>query len=62
MQNKIDNICGLSPMQQGMLYHYMLDEDSNVYCQQISFKINAGLEEKPFEKALNLIVKKVLYL
>lgn len=58
MQNKIDNICGLSPMQQGMLYHYMLHEDSNVYCQQISFKINAELDVELFEKALIQTAKK----
>jgi amino acid adenylation domain-containing protein len=41
----------LSPMQEGMLFHYIMDKESTVYFEQMTFSINGELYIELFKKA-----------
>jgi amino acid adenylation domain-containing protein len=53
---KIQNIYKLSPMQEGMLFHYIKDKNNYAYCNQMIFsikgEINIDLIQKSFEKII----------
>ncbi|MBD0378729.1 non-ribosomal peptide synthetase [Paenibacillus sedimenti] len=49
----------LSPMQEGMLFHYLLDQGkSNAYFEQMSIRIRGTLDIGLFEASLNRIVQR----
>lgn len=58
MVKEIQSMYMLSPMQKGMLYQYMLNEDSKMYCQQIVMTIDADLDEVVFEQTLEVLIQK----
>src|SRR5579872_5802949 len=60
MQNKIDktnveDIVELNRVQEGMLYHYLQDENRNLYNVQLSFRINGFLDRAILQEALNAV-------
>lgn len=50
-QKKIQDIYPLSPMQQGMLFHSLLEPDSGAYIIQTSFEMHGQLDITAFSKA-----------
>ena len=51
-------IYSLSPMQEGMLFHAVMDSKSNAYFEQMSFTIKGALDTELFEKSLNMLIKR----
>ncbi|WP_277714781.1 non-ribosomal peptide synthetase [Bacillus atrophaeus] len=55
-QSEIQDIYPLSFMQEGMLFHSLLDEQSRAYFEQASFTINGRLDLERFQKSMDAIV------
>lgn len=47
---KVKKLFPLSPMQEGMLFHSLLDRESGAYFEQAMFTINGELDIEKFEK------------
>ncbi|MGM9978728.1 MAG: amino acid adenylation domain-containing protein, partial [Clostridium sp.] len=56
--NTIENIYSLTPMQEGMLYHRLLDSKSTNYFVQHVLKFNEKLELENIKSAFSLLSKK----
>jgi amino acid adenylation domain-containing protein/non-ribosomal peptide synthase protein (TIGR01720 family) len=48
---QIEDIYALSPMQEGMLFHSVRAPESEIYCEQMSFKLEGPLDIPRFERA-----------
>ncbi len=57
-KNDIADVCLLTPMQEGMLFHYLMDKKSPAYFEQTAYRIQGQLEFKLFEKAFMRIVER----
>ncbi|MCY8308650.1 amino acid adenylation domain-containing protein [Bacillus vallismortis] len=55
---KIQDIYPLSHMQEGMLFHSLMDFSSKAYVEQTSFTITGNLCIDSFQKSLNLLVSR----
>ena len=55
---KIKMIYPLSTMQEGMLFHALREEKTNVYFEQMVFSIESELDKELLEKSFNLIIKR----
>jgi len=53
---KIKDILALTPMQEGMLFHYLKDPGSDANFEQLYLEISGELERGPFEKAWNFVI------
>jgi tyrocidine synthetase-3 len=51
------DIMGLTPMQAGMLFHYVKDPHSHQYVEQLSMEISGHIDVKIFENAWNVVVE-----
>ena len=56
MANAIENIYPLSPMQQGMLFHTLLEPSAKLYCEQLMCRVKGVLDLPSFRKAWTHIV------
>jgi amino acid adenylation domain-containing protein len=54
----IEDILPLSPMQQGMLFHSLLDEKSGIYFEQLSTKIEGEFDIRAFQKAWQEVINR----
>lgn len=54
----IEKIYPLTPMQYGMIYHWLLDKESNAYFEQICFPLKGELDINLLEKSLNKLVER----
>jgi amino acid adenylation domain-containing protein len=54
----IQNIYALSPMQEGMLFHYQFDNNSALYFEQTFIEIEGALDIVVFEKTFNALIRK----
>ncbi|HLP57177.1 MAG TPA: amino acid adenylation domain-containing protein, partial [Candidatus Deferrimicrobium sp.] len=52
----IENILALSPLQEGMLFHYLQDTHSEFYFEQLSLEISGLIDVPLFEKAWNIVI------
>jgi amino acid adenylation domain-containing protein/non-ribosomal peptide synthase protein (TIGR01720 family) len=52
----VEDIYPLSPVQQGMLFHALRDKESGVYVQQMTFRVEAGLQPAAFLAAWQQIL------
>jgi NRPS condensation-like uncharacterized protein len=53
---EIQNIYPLTPVQEGMLYHSIL-EDNTSYLQQVSFKLQGQLDADIFIKSIDCVIR-----
>ncbi|MCK4979854.1 MAG: hypothetical protein KAS62_05625, partial [Candidatus Delongbacteria bacterium] len=53
----IEDIISLSPLQEGMLYHYLLDVKSEVYCEQLVLNISMKINYDLFVKSWEIVVR-----
>lgn len=56
-KNNIENIFTLSPMQEGMLFHYLREPESELYFEQLSLGIKGDIDLRLFEEAWHFIVQ-----
>lgn len=54
----IEAIYPLSPMQQGMLFHYVYNPESATYFEQFSVKLKGQIDRAAFEYAWNMVVQR----
>jgi hypothetical protein len=60
--NKIDSknirdILALTPLQEGMLFHYLQDPHSGLYFEQLSLEISGEIDSRHFEKAWDVVTE-----
>ena len=53
----VEDILGLSPMQEGMLFHYISDNSQDMYFEQYSYMISGDIGFDIFKKAWEYVVK-----
>jgi non-ribosomal peptide synthetase component F len=52
----IEDIFALTPMQEGMLFHYLREPGSDVYFEQLGLELTGEIDKKTFQRAWNFIV------
>ncbi|HEU4963916.1 MAG TPA: non-ribosomal peptide synthase/polyketide synthase [Bacilli bacterium] len=57
-QEEMADIYSLVPLQEGMLYHYLVNSDTTEYFVQNVFEVTARLNEQTIRQALKLLVMK----
>uniref|UniRef100_UPI001CFD4E9F condensation domain-containing protein n=1 Tax=Priestia aryabhattai TaxID=412384 RepID=UPI001CFD4E9F len=57
-QNEILKVYPLSPLQEGILFHSLLNEKTNLYFEQLALSINNDLQIEKIEQAFNIIIDK----
>ncbi|MCP5051494.1 MAG: AMP-binding protein, partial [bacterium] len=55
-KKNIQSILALTPTQEGMLFHYLKDPDSEIYFEQLCLDISGEIEKQRFEKAWDCVV------
>lgn len=50
-RNRIEDVMGLTPMQEGILYHYLMNPDAAQYYEQYSYKVKGKIEISHFVNA-----------
>jgi fengycin family lipopeptide synthetase D len=56
-KKNIENIAALTPLQEGMLFHYLKNPKNDDYFEQLSLDISGEIDMKSFEKAWNLVLE-----
>ncbi|MGN7765837.1 condensation domain-containing protein, partial [Paenibacillus sp. 22594] len=56
--SNIENIYSLTPVQEGMLYHKLMNGDSTAYVVQHRFELNGLINEQKVQEAIQLITMK----
>jgi amino acid adenylation domain-containing protein/non-ribosomal peptide synthase protein (TIGR01720 family) len=57
-RDNLSDVCPLTPMQQGMLYHALRETDSTAYHEQISFTLQGELDTESYRKAWDKLVSR----
>ena len=57
-KRNIKDIYALSPMQQGMLYHSLLDTDSQMYFEQSSLTMEGNVDISCIEESFNMLIQR----
>ena len=57
-QKNIEDIYPLSPMQQGMLFHYIYEPQSGVYVEQLAVQISGEFDVTAFRKAWEQVIQR----
>lgn len=55
--NNVEDVLGLSFMQEGMLFFYIENKESNVYHEVMEFELNGYIEEDLFEKSWKYVTR-----
>lgn len=56
-KKNIEDILALTPMQEGMLFHYLKDPQCGYYFIQLSLEISGAINVQYFEKAWNFVIE-----
>jgi amino acid adenylation domain-containing protein len=54
-KNNVDDVVSLTPMQRGMLYHYVTDPDSEMYVEQLCVELNGSIDAEIFKQAWDTV-------
>ncbi len=57
-KNDVKDIYTLSPLQEGILFHYLEDDRSHVYFEQVGIKVSGDFRLDLFEKTFNRLIEK----
>ncbi|WP_442953274.1 amino acid adenylation domain-containing protein [Paenibacillus sp. IHB B 3084] len=55
---ELENVYALTPMQKGMLFYSLMDEDSAAYFEQATFELNGRFDVVAFGKSFDLLVQR----
>ncbi len=55
-KNNIENILSLSPVQEGILFYYLLNEKSSYYLEQLRLRVEGEVNTEVFQKAWDVVV------
>jgi amino acid adenylation domain-containing protein len=53
----IENIMALTPLQEGMLFHYLQAPESDLYFEQLCLQLSGIIDSKRFEQAWQAVIK-----
>jgi amino acid adenylation domain-containing protein len=56
-KKNIQDILALTPMQEGMLYHYLKDPGNDYYFEQLGLVISGDIDKELFKRAWNAVVE-----
>ncbi|SFL37484.1 lichenysin synthetase C [Gracilibacillus orientalis] len=56
-KNNVERILELTPMQKGLLYHYLQDSESEQYFEQVSLNITGNIENSIFKSTWESVVR-----
>ncbi len=56
-KKNIEDMMSLTPMQEGMLFHYMKQPEENQYFEQLCLNLSGVMDTHIFERAWNHVVK-----
>ena len=57
-QYALEDVYPLSPMQEGMLFHTLAEDDSDQYFEQMVYGINGTLDMRIVEESMNLLMER----
>ena len=57
-KSDIKDMYFLSPMQEGMLLHYLMNKDSNAYFEQMAYRIHGEIDHGMFDKIFNILINR----
>ncbi|MGD2088420.1 MAG: amino acid adenylation domain-containing protein [Candidatus Aminicenantes bacterium] len=57
VEKNIEDVIALTPMQEGMLYHYLKDPNSELYIEQLALEISGVIHRQTLEIAWNLVAE-----
>ena len=57
-KDNVEEILSLTPMQQGMLYHYIQNPDSDLHFQQMSLTLSGDIKFQYIEDAFNVLIER----
>jgi amino acid adenylation domain-containing protein len=57
INNDIEEFLALTPMQEGMLFHYLKEPQSEVYCEQLCMELSGPIDRGCFERAWKEVVR-----
>ena len=55
-RQNLQDLYPLSPMQEGMLHHWLLSPDSAAYREQVSYRVTGALDVTIFERCWNQVL------
>jgi len=55
-RNSIEDIIGLTPIQEGMLFHYLYNRDSEQYFEQLSISLEGNINVDKIREAWNFVI------
>ncbi|MCP5047835.1 MAG: hypothetical protein GY940_11735, partial [bacterium] len=53
----IEDVLALTPMQEGMFYHYLKEPAGGYYFEQLNLRISGPLDVNCFERAWNVVIE-----
>jgi hypothetical protein len=56
-KKNVKDIIALTPMQEGMLFHYLKEPGSDSYFEQLCLVISGRIDKKVFEQAWNFVIE-----
>jgi amino acid adenylation domain-containing protein len=57
-RNDVKDMYSLSPMQEGMLFHYIMDEHNPAYFEQVSYRVSGEINHQLVEQAFNVLIQR----
>ncbi|MDQ1354586.1 MAG: hypothetical protein QG657_4895, partial [Acidobacteriota bacterium] len=55
--NHIENILALTPVQEGMLFHYLQAPQGELYFEQLSLEVSGKIDTAHFQKAWDIVIE-----